>query len=357
MNGVKKQAETMDLQLFAVESTPGGAAQEAGTESATESSSSNEPLGVNAERDREDVRQMSSFLRDFQKKSAAEPGTGQQEPGAGAQPDNPTGGEADRKAPDTTPEPGSVPAVQPPGDALQAIKLPDGREYTIEQILEMEKGHMMQSDYTRKTQALAEDRRKLEEQRLVNERAFKLLQDYERDPVGTAIRLQEEAEAKGIFEPKDPEVLALEERQLALEKKELEIQRKEQEMQQQAVYKDLENRVVALETKHGNEFDRQKVIQFMIDEKIYSPEVAWNAIRAEQLEARTQKQVDELKNQLKKSKEEAVNEYIKAKTSKQNAPLPVGAGGSTGSPPIQVNRPRTLDDAKRAALARTYTPN
>lgn len=338
----------MDLQLFADEP----ATESEGTQGSAPDISQ-EPLGSDSERDRSDVRQMSSFLREFQSRTAAEVGTGQQEPGKA--PDNPTDGTVKDDTP--APKDGDVSAQDQAGGAPQTYKLPDGRELTAEQILELEKGHMMQSDYTKKTQALAEERRQLEEQKKANEKAFKMLQDYELDPVGTAIRLQEEAEAKGIFEPKDPQELALEARQRELAQKEQEIQRKEEEMYQQTVYRDLESRVLALETKHGSEFDRNKVIQFMVDEKIYSPEVAWNAIRAEMLEAKSQKQIDALNQKLAKAKEEAVNEFIRSKTIKQNAPLPVGAGGNTGSPPIQIDRPKTLDDARKAAMARPYSPN
>lgn len=337
MNGI--EIGTMNLQLFSDES------EGVASELVSEPTGDTEPLGNDAERDREDVRKMSSFLRDFQRQ--AEPDTSQQEPGA--EPDNPTEGEP--KPQETEPEPSQKPEETP-----QVIKLPDGREFTPEQILEMEKGHMMQSDYTKKTQALAEERKQLDEQRTAIEKAIKFQQDYERDPIGTAIKLQEEAEKNGIFEPKDPETLALEDRQRELQMKEADLQRKEAEMQQQTVFKDLESRVLALESKHGKDFNRQEVIQFMIDQKIFSPEIAWDAIRAGQVEAKSQKEIDELKARLKKAEEEAVNKYIKSKTVKKDAPLPVGAGGSTGSPPVQVNRPRTLEDAKKAALARPYTP-
>ena len=329
---------------------PDGAAGEqveAGAEStggqSAEVASSNEQATPDYEHDRAEVRQMSSFLREFQERhnaQAQEPGTEPDTPVAEGEQAAAT--EAPAKGKTTQPEPGTVPALE--AETPQVYKLPDGRELTAEQIIELEKGHMMQADYSRKTQALAEQRRALEAEKEKAAKAFKLMQDYERDPVGTAQRLQEEAEERGFYEPKDPDTLALEDRQRELEAKELEIQQKEQQLEQQQVYKDLENRVLKLEEKHGAEFDRQKVIQFMIDEKIYSPEVAWNAIRADQLEA-----------QLKKAKEEAVNEYVKAKTTKKAAPLPVGAGGSTGSPPVQVTKPKTLEDAKRAAMARKFS--
>lgn len=305
-----------------------------------------EETGEDFERDREEVRQMSSFLRDFQERHLQT-----QEPGE--EPETPAAVETKP----AKPEPGTIPA-QPPGpeSAPQVFTLPDGRNLTAEQVLELEKGAMMQADYTRKTQALAEERRLLEQQRQENERAFQILHNIERDPIGTLQKLQEEYEAKGFYEPLDPETLALEDKKRELDYKEQQILQKEQEMQQQAVYRDLDNRMAALGQQYGKEFDRQKVIQFMIDEKIYSPEVAYDAVRAKQLEITSQKQIDELKAQLKEAKKEAVNEYLKVRTTKKPASLPLGAGSTTGSPPVQVRHPRTLDDAKRSAMARPMPP-
>ena len=347
------------MLIFKPMFAPEGAAGEAGAGVAAEPAESQsaevaapeaaEPhADPNFEKDRDDVRQMSSFLRDFQQRQA-ESQTEEPE----QEPDTPPVVEPKPTKAKAEPAPGTVPAQE--AEAPQVYKLPDGRELTAEQIIEFEKGHMMQADYSRKTQALAEQRRALEAEKEKAAKAFKLMQDYERDPVGTAQRLQEEAEAKGFYEPLDPETLKLEDKKRELEAKELEIEQKEQEYQQQQVYRDLESRVIKLEEKNGPEFDRQKVIQFMIDEKISSPEVAWNAIRADQLEVNSQKQIDGLKAQIKKAKEEAVNEYIKAKTTKRGAPLPVGAGSNTGSPPVQVNKPKTFDDAKKAAMARNFS--
>ena len=322
----------------------------------TEVASNSEQSTPEFQQDREDVRQMSTFLRDFQKRKADNP---TQEPGKVA--DTPVveekapAKETEPPAKETAPAPESTPGevkAEPP----QAYKLPDGREMTAEQIIELEKGYMMQKNYTQKTQALAEERRLLDEQKKAHEKALKLMQDYERDPIGTAQRLQEEAELKGVYEPKDPDTLALEDKQRELEAKEREIKQKEQELELQTRYSELNNRMAALEQKYGEEFDREKVIQMMRDEQIYSPELAFKAIRADQLEAKTQKQIDDLKAQLKKAKEEAVNEYVRDKTTKKPGPPPVGAGSYSGSPPIQVSRPKTFEDARKAAMARVIPP-
>jgi len=290
--------------------------------------------------DRDEVRQMSSFLRDFQ----------------GAVSEEESADSADNPLDETEAAPIEEQTHSAnPDDSPRLFKLPDGREVTAEQILELEKGYMMQSDYTRKTQALADARRQLEEERAANEKAFKLQQDYEDDPMGTALRLQEQAEAKGIFEAKSPEALALEVKQRELAKRESEIQRKEEEARQEAVYREMESRILALEAKYGKDFDRDYLIRFMTEQQVYSPEVAWNAIRASIIEAKRETEVEALKQQLKNAKEVAISEYVKTKTTKQPSSLPVGAG-ATGSPPVQVNRPKTLDDAMKAAMARPYNP-
>jgi hypothetical protein len=64
-----------------------------------------------------------------------------------------------------------------------------------------------------------------------------------------------------------------------------------------------------------------------------------------------QKQIDELSKQLKDAKSSAVNEYVEKKQAKSKQPLPVG-GTATGAPPVQINPPKTFQDARKAAIAR-----
>ncbi len=334
------------------ESAEAGAAQEANTEPVSQGE---ETAGGSAtDSDREEVRQMSSFLRDFQAKQQA----GAQEPEGENPEDNLAAESSEKPAEETTQEPAQEQEEKPgaveAGEAPQVFKVGD-KEYTAEQIAEMEKGFMMQKDYTVKTQSLAEERRQLEAQKADYDKALKLAQDIERDPIGTLQKLQEQYEEKGIYEPKDPEQLALEDRRRELEAKEREIQEKEQNLEQQQVYKDLETRINTLEKEYEGEFERDKVIQFMVDNKIYSPETAWKAIRHDLVEAKSQKEVDRLKAELKEAKKSAVNEYVKAKTTKKGAPLPVGAGTNTGSPPIAVKKPKTFDDARKAAMSRQWS--
>ena len=211
------------MPMFAPDGAAGAepvATEEAGAIAQEQSQEPVSPEGEEAgedkdfERDREDVREMSSFLRGFKEhQQAANEG---QEPGKEKkEPDTPAATEPAQKATETKPaeaeakpEPGTVPAQEPGSEeAPQVVTLPDGRELTAEQVLEMEKGTMMQSDYTKKTQALAEERRLFEQQKQENERAFQIMRDIERDPIGTLQKLQEEYEAKGVYEPKDPEQL------------------------------------------------------------------------------------------------------------------------------------------------------
>ncbi len=334
------------------ESADTGVAQETGTEVVSQG----EEATTNPEeqRDRDEVRQMSSFLRDFQAKQQAEP----QEPEGETPEDNPSAEDSEIPAEKSTEEQAQEQEAKPgaveESDAPQVFKVGD-KEYTPEQIAEMEKGFMMQKDYTVKTQSLAEERRQLEAQKAEYDKALKLAQDIERDPIGTLQKLQEQYEQEGIYEPKDPAQLALEDQRRELEAKESAIKQKEQEIEHKQVFNDMENRVTKLAEQYGDEFDREKTIQFMIDNQIYSPETAWKAIRHDLVEEKSQKEVERLKAELKEAKKTAVNEYVKTKTTKKSAPLPVGAGTNTGSPPIAVKKPKTFEDARKAAMSRQWS--
>ena len=246
-------------------------------------------------------------------------------------------------------------AVEPP----IIFKLPDGREYTPEKIDEMEKGYMMQKNYTVKTQALAEERRAFEAEKgkfnpQVTQNAVTLWQQMEVDPIGTIDKLREHYENQGIFEPKNEEQLKFEteKRQLEFEKQTL--QQEKQQRAQQEHYQRIESQLTSLAEKHGKDFNREQTLSFMAENNIFDAEKAFKALHHDTLAESLQKQITELNDKLKTVKKEAVNEYVKEKTTKKATPPPVGASNS-GSPPVQINPPKTLEDAKKAALARPWT--
>lgn len=251
----------------------------------------------------------------------------------------------------------------PTEESPAVFKLPDGREVTPEQIAEWEKGFMMQKDYTIKTQKLAEERRQLQKEaenakayREQADKALELWQAFERDPIGTINQLQQYYESNGIVEPKDAEVLAREDRIRQLE---TEIRIREQQAREQAeqqAHEWLVAQLDALSQKHGDAFDGEKVMRFMLDNNILDPEKAFKVMTHDDSVASLQQQMDALKAEmdakLKAAKDEAIAEYVKQKTAKGEAPLPVGASSGGGSPIIQINQPKSFQDARRAALAR-----
>ena len=236
------------------------------------------------------------------------------------------------------------------------IKFSDGREVTLDEVLEWEKGYMRQADYTRKTQELAEIRRQLQQEwahynKEEVDYALQIARQIARDPIGTLQKLQEYYESQGIYEPKSPEILAYEDKLRQLEEEKKQLEQLQLEQQQLALKADLERRINALAEAHGKDFDREKLIQYMIDNNFYNPEEAWKIVSFDVTKGRLQKQIDELNKKLKTVEEEAVKKYLNKKTSKEKKPLPVGSKGSS-TPPIRINPPKTLEDAKKAAMAR-----
>ena len=301
-----------------------------GTEEVTET-----PAAPVEELERQDLFKHSSFY-----KQAPEPA-----PAA----DNPTEEPAVKEPEAVSQE--ETPPAEPP-----KFKLSDDEEVTAEQILEWKKGYMMQSNYTQKTQALAEERRQFEKERAgidpeTGKMAMNLWKQMELDPIGTIDRLREHYEAQGIFEAKDQATLQLEQQKLQLEAEKRQFEQRRQQQLQQEEFSKLETQLSSLEKTYGKDFDRQATVQFMIDNKMFDAEKAFKALHHDTAVERMQKQLEEMKKQMKTVKSEAVNEYVQTKTTKKASPPPVGASIS-GSPPVQFNAPKTFEDAKKAALAR-----
>lgn len=265
--------------------------------------------------------------------------------------------------PEQTAPAGEEEQLETPAETPTVVKLADGREVTPEQIANWEKGFMLQSDYTKKTQSLAEERRQLQKEidsltsyKEQADPALQLWQAIERDPIGTLQHLQQHYETQGVLEPKDPEILAREDHIRQLENDiRVREQRAKESMEQEALNR-VNSQLDALATKHGDKFDREKTIQYMIDNRIPDPEKAHKAMTYDDGVSGLQAQMDvlraEMDAKLKAAREEAVGEYIKTKTAKNDAPPPVGASSGGGSPPVQINAPKSFQDSRRAALAR-----
>jgi len=236
------------------------------------------------------------------------------------------------------------------------FKLSDDEEVTAEQIREWKKGYMLQADYTKKTQALAEERRQFEAEKAkfdpqVTQNAVSLWKQMELDPIGTLDKLREYYESQGIYEPKDEATLKLEMEKRQLEEEKQRLEQEKHLRYQQEIYNRIESQLSNLAKKYGAEFNRDEVIDFMRQNNIFDAEKAWKAMHHDTLAESLQKQIDDLKRQIKEAEKNAVSKYVKTKTTKQATPLPVGAG-NTGSPPVKINPPKTFEDAKKAALAR-----
>jgi len=313
------------------------------------------PPVADASMTRDEFKASSSFLKQFE--ASQETGTEQKPVVDETVPEEST---ADNPAPpdDTTPE--EKKEEEPTEPTPQAVKLPDGRELTVEQIAELEKGAMMQADYTKKTQTLAEERRAFQQEqeqfkpyKEQADKALELYKAFERDPIGTIQQLTEYYDKQGIYEPKTPEQLAIEDRQKALDAKEQTINQKSQTLEQQEVSTKFNQYMDSIADKYkGEGFDKEKVAQYMMQNNIYNAETAFKAMNHDPKVESLQKQIDDLNKKLESAKADSVNEYVKTKTVKSGSPLPLGASGSSGAPPVQVNKPATMRDAKLSALSR-----
>lgn len=238
------------------------------------------------------------------------------------------------------------------------IKLADGTEITI---AELKKGYMMQADYTRKTQALAEERKALEKERSTFdkeqvEKALQLQKELERDPIGTLDKLREQYEEQGIFEPKDPETLAKEDEIRRLKEEKLKLEQEKIEREQQETFDKIKTELDSLAEKYGDKIDINNIVQFMIDNNFYDPERAMKALYFDVFIEEKEKALKAKEDEIKKAKESAVNEYIQSKTKKQETKPPLGTS-TTGSPPVTIQKPKTFQEARKAALARLEGEN
>jgi hypothetical protein len=161
------------------------------------------------------------------------------------------------------------------GDHLVKVKI-DGEEKELP-FNKVRDGLMMQEAFTQRTQALAEERRRLQQ-------AQALVDSLDSDPAGTLRQLSDvyDLDAATGFQPveREPQEQRLVEASRAL-------QRQEQALAEQR----LQNEIVSLRTQHGD-FDVQKVAQFAYENKLPSMEVAFKAMQYDETMAR-QRQASE----------------------------------------------------------------
>lgn len=257
-----------------------------------------------------------------------------------------------------------VPATDGPTDGDgTAVKPEDTNQDPVEtissaELAELRKGAMLHADYTRKTQELAEERRKFQQdlehaQGLKDSpvtEALDLWNSLSMDPIGTIRFLEQHYNEKGFNEPKDPEVLKIEQA-LAEE------QKRNKELADQLQSKDVtesqakfDQYMADLAMKYKDDgFDTTEVINFCIETGINNPEMAFKIMQHDKLVSKNK----ELEGQLKDSSKTAVTEYVKEKvTETATYTPPVGTGNTSSG--VTVNKPKTFADAKKSALARNF---
>lgn len=171
---------------------------------------------------------------------------------------------------------GAPPAPEPQyldidqfGDHLVKVKI-DGEEKELP-FKKVREGLMMQEAFTKRTQSLAEERRKLQQ-------ADALVAALESDPAGTLRQLTEvyDLDAASGFTPveRDPQEQRLIEQQRALAAQ-----------QQQLTEQRLQNEIAALKAQHGD-FDLPKLARYAYENNIPSLGVAFKAMQFEEQSAR-----------------------------------------------------------------------
>ncbi len=307
---------------------------------------------------REDFAKIAPFLRKFgQANQNAEPA---EEESADNSPQEPADEEAQEKTEQDSQEktePDSQEKTEPEGEPPASIKLPDGREVPLNQIAEWEKGHMMQKDYTQKTQALAEERRKLQEQygpyaeqRENYDKAMSLWRAMSRDPIGVINKLTEHYAEQGIYEEKNQEQLQLEDEKQAVQMEKQRIETEKYKMAVQEAHNMLEVKFKKLAEEH-KDFNQEELARYMLDNKLTDPDMAFEAMSGPKIRESLQTQINELQEKMKNIGKEAVNDYIKNKTAKTETKPPVGSS-SGGTPPVKITPAKTWQEARKAALAR-----
>lgn len=258
----------------------------------------------------------------------------------------------------------SAPATSgPTDDDGIAVKPEDTNQDPMEtissaELAELRKGSMLHADYTRKTQELAEERKKFQQdlehaQGLKDSpvtEALDLWNSLSMDPIGTIRFLEQHYNEKGFMEPKDPEVLKIEQALAEEQKRNKELADQLQNNNVAESQAKFDKYMTDLATKYKDDgFDTAEVINFCIESGINNPEAAFKIMQHDKLVSKNK----ELEDQLKSTSKAAVTEYVKDKvTETVTFTPPVGTGNTSSG--VTVNRPKTFADSRKAALARNF---
>ena len=228
----------------------------------------------------------------------------------------------------------------------------------IKELTALRKGNMLQADYTRKTQELAEERKKFQQELdlfnqykdLPVQDALSLWDSLAMDPIGTIRFLEEHYVEQGLTEPKDPEVLKIEKALLEEQQRNKILESQLQENTKVGNRVEFDQYMASLSAKYKDDgFDAEEVLKFCMEHEIPNPEIAFKAIQHERLVIKNQ----ELTKQLEEKGKTAVSEYVKEKATEVSSFIPPVGTGNTSSG-ITVSKPKTFAEAKKAALARNF---
>lgn len=198
---------------------------------------------------------------------------------------------------------------------------------------ELSKGEMLQADYTRKTQQLAEERRALEAERDANAQAVALMRALQADPQGTLQWLEEQvAEALGqdTQQGSEPEELDPVDARIA------QVEAFIAQQQQAAVEQQIMGEISQLQQRFGpNSFTPDELLDHAVNIGVQNLEVALVHLLS--------------------TKTAAQRQQAEAQAQAAKAALPPLAGGSTAAgstaAPKRSGAPSSLKEALNEALA------
>lgn len=324
---------------------------------------------------RDEIQKTAPMLRDkWKQDQTAAPKT--ETPAASveqaAPPDIQPEGATAPNEPKATAETEGTPNAQPEATPAEAIKvtpdtkviLPDGTEATWSDI---EKGRMMQADYTRKTQALAAERKEIDALKTkyagdidLVDPALGLWKSLQRDPIGTLKQMEAHYESQGITEPADPQTLKTRDEMAALAQEKARLEQQLAVQQQQQQQQQFDAYMQGLEQKYKDQgFDRSEVLEFCIRNGVQNVEAGFKAMQADRVQETSSSEVQQLRSEIEalkaqyvSAKEEGVKDYLQDKVQKAETFAPPLGTAATGSPPIVENKPRSFDEARKAAAER-----
>lgn len=213
------------------------------------------------------------------------------------------------KSTETVIEPKPTETVTPPS----TIKIGE-KEYTPEQIAEFEKGYMRNDDYTRKTQALAKERREA------------------RQALDIVKQIQEKPE---LLEKVQGDVVQLNP-----------VIAKMQSLEQELADIKVEREINYLSSKYSD-FDQSVVLQYAVDNDSPTLEDAYLAVRNTNPTPQTSTKPVEKEFDIKSLRDEIRNDILRELESNNVTPTIIATNSSAN--PVQTDEPRLNEVEKKIA--------